>query len=238
MSQSTFLHDNYRIHSSNLQYDPVSRSTIAKYSYDTTVVKGQDVYTKTEKLVFKTSTVVPRTGLLLVGLGGNNGSTITAGVLANKRGLSWETKEGVVHSNYFGSLTQCSTVKLGLNENGEQVYIPFKNMLPMIDPNDLVIHGWDISSLNLGEGMKRAKVLDVNLQKQLYDEMKEIVPMPGVYQENFIAANQLERADNILKGSKKEMVNTIRKNIQDFKKNNSLDKVIILWTANTERFCE
>ena len=29
----------------------------------------------------------------------------------------------------------------------------------------------------------------------------------------------------------------IRKNIRDFKKQNNLDKVLVLWTANTERFC-
>jgi myo-inositol-1-phosphate synthase len=30
----------------------------------------------------------------------------------------------------------------------------------------------------------------------------------------------------------------IRKNIRDFKDSNSLDRVIVLWTANTERFCK
>jgi myo-inositol-1-phosphate synthase len=29
---------------------------------------------------------------MLVGLGGNNGSTFTAGILANRKGLSWATK--------------------------------------------------------------------------------------------------------------------------------------------------
>lgn len=31
-------------------------------------------------------------------------------------------------------------------------------MLPMVDPNDLVISGWDISGLNLKDAMERAKV--------------------------------------------------------------------------------
>lgn len=37
--------------------------------------------------------------------------------------------------------------------------------------------------------------------------------------------------------NKLEHLNVLRKNISDFKKNNNLDKVIVLWTANTERFC-
>ena len=35
-----------------------------------------------------------------------------------------------------------------------------------------------------------------------------------------------------------EHVETIRSNIRDFKAANGLDKVIVLWTANTERFAE
>jgi len=42
----------------------------------------------------------------------------------------------------------------------------------------------------------------------------------------------------VLPGQNKlEHLNTIRKNIRDFKELNKLDKVIVLWTANTERFC-
>ena len=41
-----------------------------------------------------TEKTVPRLGVMLVGLGGNNGSTFTAGVLANRRQLTWNTKNG------------------------------------------------------------------------------------------------------------------------------------------------
>ena len=30
----------------------------------------------------------------------------------------------------------------------------------------------------------------------------------------------------------------IREDIKEFKKTNKLDKIVVLWTANTERFCE
>ncbi len=39
-----------------------------------------------------TATKVPKLGLMLVGLGGNNGSTLVAGLLANKKKLTYETK--------------------------------------------------------------------------------------------------------------------------------------------------
>lgn len=42
---------------------------------------------------------------MLVGLGGNNGSTFTAGVLANKKKLTWSTKQGESSANFYGSFT-------------------------------------------------------------------------------------------------------------------------------------
>lgn len=37
---------------------------------------------------------------MLVGWGGNNGSTITAALLANKLNLTWETKDGTKTANW------------------------------------------------------------------------------------------------------------------------------------------
>merc|ERR1719410_1910344 len=109
-------------------------------------------------------------------------------------------------------------------------------MLPMLHPNNIVWGGWDISSMNLGDAMKRSKVLPIELQKQLYPIMKDIVPLPSVYFPDFIAANQGERADNVIKGTKQTQMEQLRKDMRDFKTKNNLDKVIVLWTANTERF--
>jgi myo-inositol-1-phosphate synthase len=168
---------------------------------------------------------------MIVGLGGNNGTTLTAGIIANRLGLSWHTKEGVMRSNYYGSITQCSTVRIS-----EGQYVPLNGLVPMLDPNTIVIGGWDINNMNLADAMARAKVLDYDLQKQLAPHLKNIVPLPSIYVPDFIAANQADRANNVLSGTKKEMVEKIRNDIRNFKKANSLEKVIVLWSANTERF--
>jgi myo-inositol-1-phosphate synthase len=156
--------------------------------------------------------------------------------LANKLKLTWTTKEGTHKANYWGSVMLASTVKIGNDASGNTVYTTLKDMLPMANPDEIVWSGWDINGMNLGEAMKRAKVLDYDLQQKLYPIMKDIVPLPSIYFSDFIAANQGERADNVLTGSKQEQMDQIRHHIQDFKKNNGLDKVILLWTANTERF--
>lgn len=163
-------------------------------------------------------------------------STCIAGAIANKLGLTWETKEGTQKANYFGSLLLASTVKLGNDPQGNSVYTPMNNMLPLLNPNDIVWGGWDINSTNLGDAMKRAKVLDHDLQTKLYPHMKDITPLPSIYFPEFIAANQSERADNILKGTKQQQLEQVRKDIRDFKREHGLDQVIVLWTANTERF--
>ncbi len=67
------------------------------------------------------------------------------------------TKDGLRKPNYWGSITQAATCRVG-NYKGEEVHAPFSSLLPMVHPNDLVIGGWDISNLNLADAMERAKV--------------------------------------------------------------------------------
>ncbi|XP_055390356.1 inositol-3-phosphate synthase [Condylostylus longicornis] len=189
-------------------------------------------------LKIRTNTKLPKLGVMLVGWGGNNGSTLTAALEANRRKLEWSTRTGVQKSNWYGSITQSSTVFLGSDENGKDVYIPMNQLVPMISPDNIIIDGWDISSLNIAEAMKRAQVLDINLQDQVYKDLEKFQPRPSIYDPDFIAANQSDRADNIIGGTKFEQFEKIRSDIRDFKNSSGVDKVIILWTANTERFCD
>ena len=83
---------------------------------------------------------------MLVGWGGNNGSTVTATLLANRHQLHWETREGKQQANYIGSLAMSATLKLGIDaQTGQDVHVPFRDMLPMLHPNDIVLDGWDIN---------------------------------------------------------------------------------------------
>lgn len=193
----------------------------------------------TKTYTLKTETTVPKLGVMIVGLGGNNGTTVVAGCIANKEGITWKTKEGIQVPDYLGSLTQATTIRIGEDENGEEIFVPFSGLVPMVHPNDIVFTGWDISGLNLAEAMSRAKVLDWDLQRQLIPHMESIVPLPSVYSPDFIAANQADRADNLIPAkTKKDIVEHLRNDIRTFKKEKNLDKVIVIWSANTERFAE
>ena len=229
------LVDSFKVNSPKVVY--TDDKIEAKYTYQTTkveVANGETTVTPVEQeYTFTTDRRVPKLGVLVVGLGGNNGTTMTAGIIANREGICWRTKEGVKTPNYFGSMVQCSTVRLA-----EDVFTPVKAMLPTVDPSDMILHGWDISKTNLADAMERSQVLDYDLQRQLVPYMKDIVPMPAPYYSDFIAENQAARADNILEGTKQEHVDKIRKDIRDFKEKEGVDKVIVMWSANTERFAD
>uniref|UniRef100_A0A0A9EBM0 INO1 n=1 Tax=Arundo donax TaxID=35708 RepID=A0A0A9EBM0_ARUDO len=52
-----------------------------------------------------------------------------------------------------------------------------------------------------------------------------MVPLPGIDDPDFIAANQGSCANNIIKGIKKEQMEQIIKDIREFKEKNKVDKV-------------
>ncbi|RCN31145.1 inositol-3-phosphate synthase [Ancylostoma caninum] len=200
--------------------------------------EGLKVSPKEHEYLFKTQLKPKKTGLLLVGLGGNNGSTSVGAIYANKKHMTWRTKDGVQTANYFGSVTQASTVHLGW-DGEQQIHVPFNEIIPILSPNDLIIDGWDINNKNLYEAMIRAKVFEPELQEKLRPYMEPIVPMPSIYYPDFIAANQGDRANNVIPGTnKKQHLAHIRRDIRNFKEKHDLECVIVLWTANTERYTD
>jgi len=234
------LTENIVVQSPFVKYTP--EAIISEYDYQTVRARtenGKAILTPTStKYTFKTETKVPKLGVMIVGLGGNNGTTVVGGVIANREGICWRTKNGVQTPNYYGSVLQSSTVKMGTDETGEDVYVPLKSVLPTVNPNDIEFGGWDISKANLAEAMKRAQVFEHDLQVQLIPYMEKIVPLPSIYLPDFIAANQKDRADNVVTGTKSELMNKIRQDIRDFKTEKKVDKVVVLWSANTERYAD
>lgn len=155
---------------------------------------------------------------MIVGLGGNNGSTFVAGLLANKMNMKWQSKLGEQKANFYGSFTQCATTHLGFKFNEktgqmEDVNAPVKELIPMVDPVDFVVSGWDISSKNLYESCLRSQVLEPDLINQLKPYLKEYVPLPAALNPEFIASNQSQRADNVFLGTNEEVITKLRADI-------------------------
>ncbi|KAJ7052565.1 hypothetical protein C8F01DRAFT_570878 [Mycena amicta] len=206
------------------------------------VSNGQFLITPTAQTYeFQTKRTVSKTGLMMIGLGGNNGSTLCATILANRHNIIWHTKGGIQQPNYIGSVLRASTVRIGTDSStGQDVHVPVSDVLPMVHPNDLVLGGWDISGATMDKAMERAQVLDYDLQRQVAPYMALLgKPLPSIYYPDFIAANQEARADNLISGEDKQAhLEHIRADIRQFKQDNQLDRTVVFWTANTERYSD
>lgn len=83
------LVDNWKVESPNVQY--TEETITSTYDYQSTKLeRGADgkewvVRPQSTKYEFRVNRKVPKLGVMLVGLGGNNGTTLVAGILANKQ---------------------------------------------------------------------------------------------------------------------------------------------------------
>ena len=158
-------------------------------------------------------------GILLVGLGAVSTTTI-AGVLAIRRGLA----------KPIGSLTQMGTVRLGKRTDGRSPLI--KDFVPLASLDEVVFGGWDIFEDNAYEAAKTAGVLEAPLLEQIKPELEKIRPMSAVFDRRYV-----KRLDgpNVKKGKNKmEMAEALREDMRGFKKDNGLDRLVMVWCGSTE----
>ncbi|KAL8167425.1 hypothetical protein V2J09_008924 [Rumex salicifolius] len=215
--------DSFKVESPNVKYTDDEIHSV--YSYETTELVHESrngtyqwiVKPKSLQYEFKTQINVPRLGM------GRKQRFNPHCIIANR-----EYRLGYKGQDSASQLLRASSIRVGYF-NGEEIYAPFKSLLPMVNPEDIVFGGWDISDMNLADSMARAK-------RQLRPYMEKMVPLPGVYDPDFIAANQDSRANNVVMGTKKQQMEQIIKDMREFKEANKLEKVVVLWTANTERY--
>jgi myo-inositol-1-phosphate synthase len=241
---------NKMIISANAKYSDTSIETEYEYTRNKVeLVKTNDAVfpkvTKDKTLIqFKTDINVPKLGVMIVGWGGSNGTTFTSSVLANRFNVKWVTKEGIQVSNMYGSITQASTVSVGTDAEGNEVYAPFSRILPMFAIENVSIAGWDINKTDLAEASFNAGVFDVDFQRAMKDTLTKVIPRPSIFYPEFVAETMSTRANNLImsgavvdgvptRGTKQQDLDHIQREIQEFKK--TVDKVIIMWSASTEK---
>lgn len=206
---------------SDLLVESSTNSRTVRYTSTTTSVKraadgSMRVVPTHQKYLLQVPTDRPKSvGLMMVGWGGNNGSTLTAALTAHQQGTTWKSRRGVEKPNFYGSLIMASSVTLGFEEGtGKEIFAPMYQLAPFADPKELVIGGWDISSLNIADSCDRAKVLEPTLIDQLAPTLSAMKPLPSIYDPTFIASNQSDRADNVIEGNKRTKLEQIRRDIR------------------------
>jgi myo-inositol-1-phosphate synthase len=160
-------------------------------------------------------------GILLVGLGAVSTTTI-AGVLAVRKGLAQP----------IGSLTQMGTIRLGKRTEGRSPKI--NAAVPLVGLDDVVFGGWDIFEENSYQAARTAGVLEPSLLDQIKPELEAIKPMKAVFDQRYV-----KRLDgpNVKKGkNKKDLAEQLRADIRAFKKENGLDRLVMVWCGSTEVF--
>src|ERR1043166_4900330 len=160
-------------------------------------------------------------GVLLVGLGAVSTTTI-AGVAAIRKGLS----------SPIGSLTQMGTIRLGKRTEGRSPKI--KEVVPLAELDDLAFGGWDIFQEDCYSAAKTAGVLEQSLLDKVRPELEQIKPWPAVFDQHYV-----KRLDgpNVKKGrNKRDLAEQVMADIQKFKKDNNLDRLVMIWCGSTEIF--
>lgn len=173
-------------------------------------------------------------GVLLVGLGGNNGTTFFTSLSAHRNNISWKDHTGkICKPDWLGSTVMSGTFD---SLHGKTIYESYK----FESPADIVVGGWDISGKNMSEAVQRAGVLNWMIEEQLRPYLQSVVPMRAVYDPSYIAANQQGRADNVypMDTSLEDLLIFLQNDIRSFNQQNKVSNTIILWTANTERMME
>lgn len=175
-------------------------------------------------------------GILIVGLGGSNGTMLLAGVLAKRHqpSIFWfgPRGEGPHTPNWNGCITQ-------LQSRGVHGGVGFRDRIKLADASLSVIGGWDICPTPLGDALICNQVVDYDLARKLQKEMNSVPFWKGYHDSRFISSNS---ATHIL--SKKEVPNTrdvlerLRSNIRHFKWFNGIvGHTTVIWSASVEPDC-
>ena len=174
-------------------------------------------------------------GILTVGIGGGNGVTMLAGVIANRKNLSWETQTGKVSApNWNGCITQLPSTPTATDGVG------YADQFELADATTAVYGGWDIRPTKLGDALYDARILDYDLVRQVRDEMNDIPILKGIYDKSFVGESQHATATHIVEGRDtyflRDKVEHIRNDIRKFKFENSIDgHITVIWSASVER---
>ena len=169
-------------------------------------------------------------GVLCVGLGAVTTTFIT-GTLMARKGLA----------NPVGSFTQLGKMRVGRGENKQYKHVG--EIVPMTDLKDVVFGAWDVFTDNAYESALYCQVLKREDIEPVRDELERIKPMKACFDENF-AHNLVDpsfgRVPDPLwampDDTRWNYAQNLRRDIQNFKKENGCSRVIVFWIASTESY--
>jgi myo-inositol-1-phosphate synthase len=160
-------------------------------------------------------------GVMMPGLGAV-ATTFIAGIAAIRKGIAQP----------FGSLTQMGTIRLG--KRTEKRVPMIKDFVDLASLDDLVFGGWDIFTDNIYQAALNAGVLRKELLDSVREDIETIHPMKAVFDQNYVKKLQGEHVKKA--ETKYDNAQMLMDDIQKFKEDNSLSRMVTIWCASTEIF--
>ena len=166
-----------------------------------------------------------RLGVLTPGMGAV-ATTLYAGVLAARQGIA----------DPFGSLTQLGHIRLGPRSDNRNPLI--QEFAPLASLDDLVFGGWDPYSDDAYASAMKAGVLEPRHVEAIGDELRSIKPMSAIFGHDWV--RNLPDVDNVKaeSGSKMDQARAIMEDIDRFRGDHSLERVVMVWCGSTEVYRE
>lgn len=158
-------------------------------------------------------------GVMVVGCGAV-ATTFMTGVLMTRKGLA----------KPIGSMTQYDKIRVGKGQ--DKKYLHYKDIVPIADLNDIVFGCWDVYPANAYEAAINAEVLKEKDINPVKDELEKIKPLKAAFDKNYakrLDGNNVKECKN-----RWDMMEQVREDIRNFKKETGVERVVVLWAASTE----
>ena len=169
-------------------------------------------------------------GVLCVGLGAVS-TTLITGTLMARKGLA----------NPVGSFTQIGKMRVGRGDKKQYKHVG--EIVPMTDLKDVVFGAWDVFTDNAYESALYCQVLKREDIEPVRDELERIKPMKACFDPDYaknLVDPQFGRVPDPLwampTDTRWNYAQNLRRDIQNFKKENGCSRVIVFWIASTESY--
>ncbi len=163
-------------------------------------------------------------GVLCVGLGAVT-STLIAGVELARRAMG----------EPIGSLTQLGTIRLGTRTENRVPLI--RDFVSLAQLDDLVFGAWDVFPDDAYVSASRAGVLDAGRHLEAIGaELRAVRPMAAAFDPDYV---KRLNGPNVKNGThKRAMLEGIRADIESFRSEHLVDRLVMIWCASTEIYIE
>src|SRR6476620_5129016 len=124
------------------------------------------------------------------------------------------------------------TVRLGKRTEGRSPKI--SDVVPLSSLDDLVFGGWDIFEDDCYAAARTAGVIEPSLLDKVRPELEQIRPWPAVFDQRY--GKRLD-GPNVKKWkNKRDLAEQVMADIERYKKDNNLDRLVMVWCGSTEVF--